>query len=415
MAMVVEQETANEPVAMAPRVFTFQDTTATKRVFNMDCRIRAVTGGTSASKTISILVWLIDYCQSPVNANKLASVVSQTYNHLEKGAMLDFELIMKDRGYWDKANWNQSRHTYTFPFTGAKLEFFAIDTELKGRGPRRDVLFVNEANSIAYKIFDQLRIRTREVIWMDWNPSEEFWFYEQLLPFEKNLEFITLTYLDNEALDPVTVADIEAHRHNKAWWRVYGLGLLGEVEGRIYTNWLRINDVPHEARMVRRGLDFGFTNDPAALLDIYQLNGGYIFDERLYAPGMTNPSLAQFILNIEQPRMLVSADSSEPKSIQEMANLGVNIIGAAKGPGSVNFGIKHIQDQQISYTSRSYNLEREYKRYFWMTDKDGNIIKTPMDEWNHLLDAARYGMETLGQKETKPERYVAPPSSTLIY
>ena len=383
--------------------FTFKDTTATARIFDLRKRIRAVAGGTSASKTISILVWLIDYCQHPLNKNKLVTVVSESYPHLEKGAMTDFENIMKDRGYLKDASWNRTKHTYTFE-TGAKLEFFSVDTYGKAHGPRRDVLFVNEANNLGYDIVDQLITRTREIVWLDWNPSEEFWFYTEILNRRDDVDFITLTYLDNEALDPVTIAEIESHRHNKRWWRVYGLGQLGEIEGRIYTGWNIIDSIPFEARLERRGLDFGYTNDPSALIDVYYYNGGYILDELMYRKGLSNKQMADIVVGQEQDAVTI-ADSAEPKSIDEIASYGVSIIPCVKGKDSVVQGIQFVQQQRISITARSINTLKEYRNYLWDTDKDGKLINKPIDMFNHSLDAVRYAFDGLRRSESN---YVPP-------
>lgn len=376
--------------------FRIADTTATRRIFAMRKRIRAVSGGTSASKTISILVWLIDYCQSTKNRDKLATVVSESYPHLEKGAMLDFETIMKDRGYWNDKLWNQTKHTYTFE-TGNRLEFFSVDTYGKAHGPRRDVLFVNECNNLHYNIVDQLITRTREIVWLDWNPTSEFWFYTDMLPRRNDIEFITLTYKDNEALDRVTIDEIESHMHNKAWWQVYGLGQLGEVEGRIYKGWIILDDIPPEAKLVRYGLDFGYSNDPTASDAIYRWNGAFIIDEAIHQKGLSNKQIADIFLN--RDRALIVADSAEPKSIDELVNYGLNIISAQKGQGSVLQGIQYVQDQKIFITSRSVNTLKEYRNYLWMTDKDGRVVNEPSPIWNHHMDDIRYGLESLHATE----------------
>lgn len=370
----------------------FKDTTATKKVFSLNKRIRAVAGGTSASKTISILVWLIDYCQS--TKNDLCSIVSETYPHLEKGAMLDFENIMKDRDYWKDKSWNKTKHTYTFE-TGSKIEFFSVDTYGKAHGPRRDVLFVNECNNLDYNIVDQLITRTRKIVWLDWNPTHEFWFYTEMQPNRADdIDFITLTYKDNEALDPITISEIESHMGNKNWWSVYGLGQLGEVEGQIYRGWkLDIEDIPFEARLERYGLDFGYSQDPAAIVAVYYYNGGYILDEVLYTKGYSNQRLAGVIQNL--PQATVIADSAEPKSIDEINLYGVTALPAQKGPGSVNQGISFVQDQKISVTKRSVNLIKEYRNYLWKTDKDGNILTIPEPGNDHALDAVRYALESI--------------------
>lgn len=380
------------------QTFNFQDTTATRKVFGLKKRIRAVAGGTSASKTISILVWLIDYCQVKQSRAKLCSVVGESHPHLEKGPILDFQSIMKDRGYWDESRWNQTKHTYTFE-TGNKLEFYSVDTYGKAHGPRRDVLFINEANYLDYSIVDQLITRTREIVWMDWNPSEEFYFYTEMMGKREDIDFITLTYKDNEALDAISVAEIESHRDNKQWWQVYGLGQFGEIETRIYKGWQIIESIPFEAKLERRGLDFGFTNDPAALIDVYRHNGGYILDEQLYQKGMSNKSLADLITNLPSPQALVVADSSEPKSIDEIKSYGINIIPAVKGPGSVNQGIQFVQDQRISITQRSVNLIKEYRNYVWITDPSGKILNVPIKFNNHAMDALRYPLMSFKPKE----------------
>lgn len=373
----------------------FKDTTATRKIFGLRSRIRAITGGTSASKTVSILIWCIKYAQQDNHKNELISIASESYPHLQHGAMLDFQNIMKGHGYWNDEYWHDTKHVYTFPHTGVKIEFIAVDSYGKAHGPRRDVLFVNECNNLSYQIVDQLITRTRKIVWLDWNPTSEFWFYTEMKPNRKDIDFITLTYLDNEALDRVSVDEIESHKNNKAWWTVYGLGQLGSIETRIYTGWKMIEEVPHEARLIRRGLDFGYSADPAAILDIYKYNDGYIFDEQLYQKRLFPSDLANFILDLEEPQTLAKADSAQPGSIDEMRLYGVNILPAAKGPGSLNKGIAFMQDQQISATSRSINLWKEYRNYLWIVDRDGHQTKNPGPGFDHLLDCGRYGLDGL--------------------
>lgn len=382
--------------------FRFFETTATRKVFEMNKRIRAVAGGTSASKTISIMFWIIQYCET--YPNKLVHVVSESYPHLEAGSMLDFQNIMTAQGRWNKAYWNETKHQYTFPGTNTKLRFYSLDVS-SAHGPRRDVLFLNEANNIPMQVFDQLEPRTRETIWLDWNPSVEFWFYTDILENRsEDLDFITLTYKDNEALDPATVKSIESRQNNRNWWQVYGLGQLGEVEGRIYTGWQKWdNKIPNEARLLRYGLDFGYSNDPASIVAIYWYNGGYIIDEILYAKGMSNQRLAE-ILRDQERNAQVIADSAEPKSIDEIRLYGVPIIPALKGRDSINHGIQYIQDQRISVTNRSVNIWKEYRAYLWQTDKDGQITDKAQDFNNHAMDAIRYGFSSIRQPNRRPRQ-----------
>lgn len=315
--------------------------------------------------------------------------------------MADFESIMKVQGYWKDTRWVRNpRTTYTFE-TGTRIEFVSIDEYGKAHGPRRDILFINEANNMEYKIVDQLITRTRKIVWMDWNPSSEFWFYTEMLTLRRNdIDFMgeggnfpPLTYLDNESLDQVMIDEIESHKANKAWWTVYGEGKLGEIETRIYKDWQLIDDIPFEARLERYGLDFGYSNDPTSIMGVYYYNGGYILDEICYQKGLLNKPIADIILN--QTKALVIADSAEPKSIDEIRLHGVTILPAQKGPGSINRGIGYVQQQCISITKRSVNTIKEYRNYNWLTDKDGKILNEPIDDMNHSMDAVRYAIASM--------------------
>jgi phage terminase large subunit len=298
-------------------------------------------------------------------------------------------MIMKAQGYWDDSKWHGTKHEYTFE-TGTVIEFTSIDTYGKAHGPRRDVLFINEANNLAYNIVDQLITRTRKIVWMDWNPVEEFWFYTEMLPNRDDIDFLTLTYLDNEAIDDITRSEIESHKNNKIWWQVYGLGQLGEIETRIYRGWQIIDEIPHEARLEPYGLDYGYSNDPTAILAIYYYNGGYILDEIAYQKGLSNKNIYDIFTG--HPSAPIYADSAEPKSNDELNLYGLTVIPAPKGPGSVNQGIQFVQSQRISVTKRSVNILKEYRNYVWITDKNGKILNEPVDMNNHMMDALRYGL-----------------------
>jgi phage terminase large subunit len=377
----------------------YQETTATRKIARLDKRIRGVSGGTSASKTISILIWLIAYAQS--THNEIISIVSETFPHLKRGAMRDFLNIMQEHGYYKDALWNKTDCIYTFE-TGSKIEFFSADQPSKVRGPRRDVLFINEANNILYETYTQLEVRTKKIIWLDWNPVNEFWWYTDVQNGD-NSQFLKLTYKDNEALDKSIIDSIESRKENKRWWQVYGVGELGEFEGKIYSGWQMIDEIPHEARLERYGLDFGYSNDPTAIVAIYSYNGGYILDEVTFQKGLSNKQIAD-ILNNHEMRLVV-ADSSEPKSIDEITSYGVSIIGANKGQGSVLQGIQYVQDQKISLTKRSINIIKEYRNYLWMVDKNGKIINEPDHVFSHSMDALRYGLESFRPRQPLTKTY----------
>lgn len=380
----------------------YEATTATKKILKLKKRIRAIQGGTSASKTISVLLYLIDLAQSDEKPT-LTSICSESFPHLKRGVMRDFLNIMNEHKYYKEDNWNRSDFTYTFE-TGSKIEFFSIDQPSKVRGPRRDRLFINEANNTPYEAFDQLEIRTKEFIIIDWNPTNEFWFYSELNGKRDDVEHIILTYKDNEALAPEIVRSIEQHKQNRSWWQVYGLGQLGEVEGKVYKDWNIIDEIPHEARLERYGLDFGFTNDPTVIEAIYSYNGGFIIDEVVYQKGLSNKSIADLLNNMS--KALVIADSAEPKSIQEIKDYGVSIIGASKGPGSVSQGIAYVQNQRISLTKNSVKTIKAYRNYMFRLDDNGNPtneIDDTIHEWSNPLDAIRYGLTSFKPTVRKPK------------
>lgn len=370
----------------------YQATTAVHKLLTLKRRIRAVQGGTSAGKTIGILEVLIDAAQSD-KRRTITSVVSESFPHLKRGAIRDFLDILDTQGYFKPERWNKTDYIYTFE-TGSKIEFFSADQSAKTRGPRRDRLFINEANNVPLETFEQLEVRTREYVFLDWNPSTEYWFYTEVKDKRDDIDHIILTYKDNEALSQEIVTSIEKRKNRKGWWQVYGEGLLGEVEGKIYKEWEIIDELPKEARLVRRGGDYGYSNDPTALIDIYTWNGSYILDEIVYKKGLSNKQIADICLN-DNEEVLTVMDSAEPKSNDELKAYGVNAIGADKGKDSVVNGIQIVQDQKIIVTERSVNVIKEYRNYLWMTDKNGKILNEPEHTYSHSMDAIRYGITSI--------------------
>lgn len=368
----------------------FQATTALKRIKGLNKRLRIIQGGSSAGKTIAILLILIDIAQR--ERGRLISVVSETMPHLKRGAIRDFLAIMEEHGYYKEARWNRSDFIYEFE-TGSKIEFFSADSADKVRGPRRDDLFINEANNVSYETFTQLSIRTNGTIWIDYNPVVEFWAQDEIINNDVAHDFLVLTYKDNEALAPNIVHDLESRRGNRAWARVYLDGLIGELEGRVYTGWQIINDIPPNARLMRHCLDFGFDPDPAAIVDIYYENGAYVIDQVLHQRGLHNSDLAQALKNL--PSALTIADSAEPKSISELGTFGISIIPAVKGPDSKRWGMSVLQGEQIRMTKRSVDLIEEYRKYMLAQDREGRFIPGETIGKDDCLDAVRYGMTSL--------------------
>lgn len=393
----------------------FVYTTAIRKLRKLTKRIKIIPGGTSGGKTFGILPVLIDVAtKSPFLE---ISVVSESIPHLRKGAIKDFLKIMRATGRYIDQNWNRTHLTYTFT-NGSYIEFFSADQEDKVRGPRRHVLYINECNNLSFETYHQLAIRTSIDIWLDFNPSNEFWVYTELQD-DIDVEWLTLTYKDNEGLPESIVMEIEKAR-TKAfyddsleaallfneinikspfwanWWKVYGLGQLGSLEGVIFTNWKIIKDIPHDAKLIGRGLDFGYSNDPTTIIEICEWNGKRILNEVCYSTGLLNNSIAE-ILGIGG--VITYADSADPKSIDELKDVyKCYIKGAKKGPDSIVFGVQIMQSQEYLVTQSSTNLINEFRSYCWDKDKKtGEKLNKPVDAFNHGIDAVRYHeMETLG-------------------
>ena len=188
--------------------------------------------------------------------------------------------------------------------------------------------------------------------------------------------------------------EIEDDKKNRpSLYKHKWMGEPSSTERKIYKEWRQIDTVPHEARLDVRGLDFGFSNDPTGIVDVYYYNGGWIFDEICYQKGLSNKQIADILMASEKSHVLTKADSADPKSIDEIKNYGVNIFPFIKGQGSVMKGIQFVQGQKISYTRRSKNLHKEYMSYLFKEDKEGRILNDPEDVWNHLMDAIRYALD----------------------
>jgi phage terminase large subunit len=388
---------------------TFQRTTAVNKLLTLKKRIKVVPGSTSGGKTFGIIAILIDKAIKTPNLE--ISIVAESVPHLKKAALKDFLKIMKMTNRFIKENYNITDRVYTFS-NGSYMEFFGVkDDPDKLRGPRRDILFMNEASNLPWESYKQASLRTSQEIWIDFNPSHEFWAHDELLE-DPDAEWLTLTYNDNESLEPALVREIEKARDkgfhdiyakilfhednikNKYWanwWKVYGLGELGVLEGVIFHNWDVIETVPRKAQLIATGIDFGYTNDPTTITDFYRYNNTIIWDEQTYQTGLKNKDIARLLkLQGKGINNTIIADSAEPKSIDEINEYGFHIQGAEKGADSINFGIDIIQQENFLVTARSGNVINELRRYMWDEDKNGKKLNKPKDLWNHVIDAARY-------------------------
>ena len=358
-------------------------------------------GGTGGGKTYPTLMLITSWLQS--YSDKLWTVLGLDYRHLRDGAIHDFKNIMKNAGIWEPDRWSTTEKTYTFG-NGSQLQFLSVDT-MGAHGSRRDGLFVNEANGIDYNTFDQLATRTKGKVIIDYNPSHEFWAHTELLKkHPDDCDFIILTYKDNEALSDREVANIERHKPKPGekpsnWWTVYGLGQIGSLEGNIYEGWRKATDKDYEhARLVRYGLDFGFSNDETGMVAIYEReDGGLIIEQKLYQTGLLGSQYGDALRKADiDPNILIVADAARPEIIAEIKAQGFRIVGADKNAGSVLRGIDRVKQHQIAYDGK--DLEREYLSYQWRKKRTGEVLDEPQDGNDHLMDALRYAVDDMNRK-----------------
>ncbi|MBC5836785.1 PBSX family phage terminase large subunit [Flavobacterium muglaense] len=366
-------------------------TTTFNKIATLKQPIRVIQGGTSAGKTFSILLYLIYY---GLKKDLLISIVAESVPVLKRGAYKDFQDILILLDLYDETNHNKTDRT--IKVGKSTFEFFGADDSTKLRGSRRDILFLNEANNITFEAFSELNVRTKLFTFLDYNPTSPFYAHTELIGND-NVDFLIVTYKDNEFLNEKIIDEIESwlvksetSDYYKNRWKVMGLGQLGIQSGAIYNDWSEIDSLPENAELLGSGLDFGFSNDPSALVSVYRYNGEIIIDEKIYQKGLLNSQLASLIKSSDAKNAIIYADSAEPKSIAELKHYGLTVLPVIKGKDSINYGIQLIQEQPFKVTSRSINLIKELQNYVWAKDKDGNQLSIPIDTYNHILDGLRY-------------------------
>lgn len=379
----------------------------------MKARYKVVQGATSSGKTYGIIPIIYDKCLATTRLK--ATVVAETLPAVKEGAIDIFKNFMQDEGRWRDDCWNASELIYTAG-NGSKLQFKSFDSVGKAKASgKRDILFMNEANHIPYPIADALIIRSKEV-WLDFNADQEFWAHTEILP-QDNSEFLKLTYADNEAIPTETLEDLlkrkaraeeEEKRGVKGywwnWWQVYGLGETGHLQGGVFNNYNVVEQIPEHARLLGYGLDYGYSNDPSALVAIYYADGNHYLDELIYRSGLLNKQISDKMTSLKLDRYTqIVADSAEMKSNQEMRTYGWSIRDAKKGQDSIRFGIQKMQELNLFVTQNSVNLLHELKQYVWEVDRQGNHTGKPIDKYNHAIDAVRYYFQTIDSDPDKPK------------
>lgn len=359
-------------------------------------------GGTSSTKTYSILqllTWIA------MHHDKQIDIVSENLPHLKKGPINDMKNICRDFGFEFATKFNKSENFIEFP-GGGIINFFAIDNEGKARGSRRDILYLNEANRVKYSIAEQLMVRTRDKIFIDYNPTGIFWAQNKVIKDEPSKSLlIKSTYKDNPCLEQSIIDMIESKRGDgkNNFWRVYGLGELGVAEGLIFNNFEQDKFDKNKFANYYYGVDWGFSTDPFAFVELAIENNTLYICNEVYANNLSNEESAKLVKPYVDNHRVV-CDSAEPKSIADYKKdkeNRINAYPAKKGKGSIEYGIKKMQffDKIVIHEDCS-NVYNEFCNYQWKKDKNDEELPTPIDAFNHAIDAIRYALEDYTRPKT---------------
>lgn len=359
-------------------------------------------GGTSSGKTYSILQVLaqrlIDY------DNTLCTVVGQDIPNLKDGSYNDFKDIVSSTPKLEYAveRHNKSDREITLK-NGSRIQFKAYDDYQDAKNGKRDFLFANEANGIGFEVFEELQARTRLQTFIDYNPNAEFWLHDKVLNNPKypiEYQFIKSDWRDNPFIPIAIKNKILSYKDTDPYrWKVYGLGELGQLEGLVYPDWIEQKEHPSDYDYTIYGLDFGFTNDPTALVRCDFSGRNIYLTTLIYETGLTNHQLLAKMhsLGLKQGD-IIYADCAEPKSIAEITTgtreiKGIYCAPAVKGSDSLRAGINKLSDYKIHYLNTD-PIRKERNNYVWDKDANGKALNKPIDAFNHALDAARYAIFT---------------------
>lgn len=375
-------------------LFQTTDVFAANRAATADIVVNQ--GGTSSGKTYSVLQCL--FLHAIEDAGCVITVAGQDIPNLKVGALRDAQNIVSDgatlQGFIE--SYNKSDRIYTFA-NGSIIEFKSYDDWQDAKSGKRDYLFVNEANGVALSVWNELFMRTRKRAYVDYNPNAEFWVHAELIG-KPHTQLIISDHRHNTFLDDKVHAKIEAIADLELW-KVYARGLTGKLQGLIFRNWNLVDAIPSDAKYIGAGLDFGFTNDPTAFIEVWQASGELYLHEVLYETNLTNPDISARLVNYGIPKQRrIIADSAEPKSIAELNSMGWNMQGANKGADSIKASIDILKRYRLNVTQSSYHLRKELSSYKWLQTKDGVYQNVPVDFQNHGIDGVRYvALNLLGQ------------------
>ena len=381
----------------ASRKETIECNTQFYQTVNSNKRIIVHQGGSRSGKTYAICQYLI-YLLTTREKRLVITIARKTLPALKGSVFRDFMEIADKVGITYFAEINKAE--MTFKYKNHLVEFISLDNEMKVRGRKRTHCFLNEANEFFLEDFNQLSLRTTEKMILDFNPSDVIhWIYSDICTRDDCDTFIT-TFEDNSFLDPEIKKEILRMKERDAdRWRVYGLGERATFkEGQIFDNWKWIDYnefVDKDSSEVVYGLDWGYSNDPTAIVEVRRKNDRLYVHELMYKKGLTNQDIYNGIKNLGLEEELFICDSAEPKSLEDMKRLGLYCKPSTKGSGSVMNGIQIIKEYDVFASKQSKNLLQEYQYYIWESNKDGQTInKIKQNGMDHLMDAFRYAVTT---------------------
>ena len=358
---------------------------------NSKQRIKIFQGGSRSGKSWALMqycLYLITTESKPITI----SIVRKTLPALKRSVLRDFNIIAKSLGVYYMGEFNKTE--LVFNYNGHTIEFFSADDAQKIRGSTRDVLWCEECNELNIEDFRQLSMRTKREILMSFNPSDPVHFIYDLCERDDADLFIS-TYRDNKFIAPEVKKELERlKKRDPDFWRVYGEGQRAVFSQRqIFRDWNYIDEseMPDELDWFM-GCDFGYTNDPTAICLIAKKNDKVFVKEVLYKTGMTNRDIANHLKSLGLEDLLMYCDSAEPKSIEELKQMGILAKGAIKGAGSINAGISLMKEFDFYVSNKATNVKSEQMKYVWEELKDGTIINKARDRDNHSMDCLRYGL-----------------------
>ena len=355
-------------------------------------KIQVHQGGSRSGKTFSLLTHIIELCFHNEGSGSVITICRKTFPALRASVMRDFFEILEREDIYNPAFHNKSDSTYKL--YGNLVEFISVDMSVKVRGRKRELLYINEANQLTLEDWRQLTLRTTGRILIDFNPSDEFhWLYDDVIPRD-DCDFFQTTYKDNPYLEQSVIDEIERFKDvDEHFWKVYGLGERGVNKSAVLTHWKEVKQIPPTYKLLNYGLDFGYTNDPSCIVAVYTDGLGFCLDEICYSTGLTNATLCDILKDsgVERTDTII-ADCAEPKSIDDIHARGFNVHPCRKGADSIRSGLDFLKSRPLMITERSINGIKELRNYKYKEDKNGRILNSPVDAFNHFVDASRYAI-----------------------